>query len=265
MFVAALRKVHRQVLIRVPIAARAPDPDFFAAQTITQGVEDAHLVGDPVDPVPASGPTLTSGRLRHDQRAPLGGHDAVERNDFIGSIEVGVALDVPGEQVHGEQETGPVGAEAQRPEQGRQQTPVMMGVGRPHHDLNLLLVAAPGQILLGDFLEFLLAHHREDDLADLALGFPQRRLRDPKENPVLPGDLLKLPQQHSLDPLLGPCPDPVDNVTDQVRQLVCNLLGAQKAERGEQGVPDRSGVPSDLVEFLSADAAFAGFHQRERH
>ena len=54
-------EVGRQILVGVAVAVGTHDPDLLAAQPLAQRFQDADLVGDPVDPLPALAVRLEDG------------------------------------------------------------------------------------------------------------------------------------------------------------------------------------------------------------
>ena len=74
---AAHRKICRQIVVGIPIAISATDPNFFAPHALPHGLEHEQLVAYPVDPLAAFLVMLD------DQLAPAGSHNAADRDDLV--------------------------------------------------------------------------------------------------------------------------------------------------------------------------------------
>ena len=83
-------EVGRKIVVRVAVAVGADHPDLLAAQLVAQGLQDADLVGDPVDAL------ASLGVLFEDRFSPETAHDVVDRNHFLGGeslkFRIGVTL-----------------------------------------------------------------------------------------------------------------------------------------------------------------------------
>jgi hypothetical protein len=75
----ALRlEVGREVLIGIAVSAGTENPDLFAAQLFAKGLQDADLIGDPIDALPPLGILLDNGF------SPESAHDIVDRHHLLG-------------------------------------------------------------------------------------------------------------------------------------------------------------------------------------
>jgi hypothetical protein len=81
-------KISGDIVLRVAIAVRADDPDFFAAQLFAQRLQHANLIGNAVDP-------RSPLRVRlHHRITPEVPDDPIERDILIGWIGAHATLDV---------------------------------------------------------------------------------------------------------------------------------------------------------------------------
>jgi hypothetical protein len=71
-------EIRREVLIGVAISVGTDDPDLFAAQLFAKGLQNADLIGDPVDALPPLSILLDNGF------SPESAHDIVDRHYFLG-------------------------------------------------------------------------------------------------------------------------------------------------------------------------------------
>ena len=144
-----------QIVVGVAEPRGARDPHLLAAQLLAQGLQDANLVVDPVDPL------RTVGRLLDDDVPPLGPHDAVNRDlgraEKLSPIRLGRA-DL-GQRVGERLMRAVVGMEVERGEQLGHHAPVIGAVGGANR-----LVDAPRRCGAGR--ERLLDQRRERALVD---------------------------------------------------------------------------------------------------
>jgi len=161
--VAAGVEVGRQVLVGISVAVGALDPDLLAAELLAQDLQHADLVGDAVDPRPASGVALQHGI------APGDRHHAHKRHLFGGWVAPHSARGVPGDNGQGV-EHGSVrliaGAEGERAQHERQHAAVMGAVGVVDYGLEVPTVARPCGFPLGhEVVQGPLADRGEDHVA----------------------------------------------------------------------------------------------------
>ena len=100
----------------------------------------------------------------------------------------------------------------------RQHAAVMGAVGCAKCDVDptVLQPAARSPIFLHECLERLLAHDREDHLADHAVRVADRRLRDPEQDARLAPNLAVLLDEFLNHPALGARSDPVRDLDEEL-------------------------------------------------
>ena len=98
---------------------------------------------------------------------------------------------------------------------------------------------AAGPVLAHQIAEFVLADHREQNLADDALGMVDRRLGEPIQQRGLALDGAQVLYQLLDDLALGARGDAMDNLDQQLDQAIDDFLAALPAEGREQGVARR--------------------------
>ena len=88
-------EVGRHIVVRVPVAIGADHPDLLAAQLVAERLQDADLIGDPVDARPPLGILLD------DRLPPEPAHHAVDRHVFLGGKGVQLGAGVTLEESRG--------------------------------------------------------------------------------------------------------------------------------------------------------------------
>ena len=228
-------EVGGQVLVGVAVAVGAPDPDLLAAQPLAQRLQDADLVGDPVDACVAVLVPVQDGVL------PGAAHHALQGDVLVGRVGVQLAVGILLHQRQGAEDRPVrlvVGAEVQGVQQARHHAAVVGAVGVADDRLHVLAVGRAGGLpFLDQVAQRLLVDDREDHLLDDAVGPGEGGLGQLEQQAVLAGDALQVLQEFALDAPLGPGADAVDRVQEQVHQGVRELALAQMPEDGQQRQP----------------------------
>jgi hypothetical protein len=92
----------------------------------------------------------------------------------------------------------------------------------------------------------LLARHGIDHVSNPVVRMRERRHRDPEQEVILPHDPFQVVQQGVLDIPLGPDPDLMNDLDEQLNPVVSDLLGAAGDQRRDERVPDPRGVRPQL-------------------
>jgi len=245
--VPVVLEVDRQVVVGVTPGIAAFHPDLPPPDRRAQRHQDAQLIRDPLD---------QPGVGIDDRFPPVLGHHVLQRHHVRGGVEVLLGVRVPlqqGQGVHDRPEDLVTAAERHRPQQLGQSAP---GVGaaqlRADPGIELLLVRLG---LSDDVLQRPPAHHRVQGLADDFLRQSQRRRRELHQDPVLAVRPPELRVDLSLDLLLRPHADLVDQLDQQLHETVGELRLPHLAQRRQQRAPDRLERPRVLLQLLQKRTA----------
>ena len=166
---AAHRKIGRQIVVGIPIAISATDPDFFAPHALAHGLEHEQLVADAIDSLAAFFVMLD------DQLEPAGSHNTADGDDLVEPEGARLAANVTLQQLDGLDDRlvrVVVRAELECVEQWLQQTPVVRLIRTTHRLVELAAIARSSGLVLADQLveDALTANGGEDDVSYDAVG-----------------------------------------------------------------------------------------------